>query len=303
MPTSAFFAVLRDVTKLAAAAADDLAAQSAKLTAAADDIATLTGKAAVKTAGVAGDDLAVGAGQVGGVSPNRELPALWRITKGSALNKAWLTVVLLVVSTLLPPAITVALVIGALYLAYEGGEGLLERFMPHGSHVEEEVLDEDAKVKGAIRTDLVLSLEILVIALASTGDVPLAHKAAVLVLVSIGMTVAVYGLIGLIIRLDDMGLALARNGSSTRQAVGRAMANAAPRILALLEPVGMVAMFAVAGGILTHLVHVQYQHWALGFTGDIAAGAAVGLVLAGAHTLVNMLRKPRGPVTEATDKT
>ena len=110
---------MRDVTKLAAAAADDLAAQSVKLASAAVDIAALTGKAAAKSAGVAGDDLAVGAGQVSGVSPNRELPALWRIIKGSAFNKVWLSVILLVVGYYAPVVINMALVCGALYLAFE----------------------------------------------------------------------------------------------------------------------------------------------------------------------------------------
>lgn len=291
MPTSAFFAVLRDTAKLAAAAADDLAAQGAKLTAAADDIATLTGHAAVKTAGVAGDDLAVGAGQVGeGLTPNRELPALWAITKGSALNKTWLSIVLLVVSAFVPAAITVALCLGALYLAYEGAEGLLERFHPHSMDDEFEVLTEEQKVKGAIRTDMVLSLEILVIALASTGEAPLAYKAAVLALVSIVMTVGVYGLIGLIIRLDDMGLALAKSAGAWRRALGRKMVTAAPAILKFLDPVGMVAMFAVAGGIFTHMFHVQYPHWSIGFGADILLGVAIGLALAGAHVAVRRLQ-------------
>jgi len=291
MPASAFFAVLRDTAKLAAAAADDLAAQSAKLTAAADDIAGLTGKAAAKTAGVAGDDLAVGAGQVGeGLSPNRELPALWKITKGSALNKTWLSVVLLIVSAFMPVAITVALCFGAMYLAYEGGEALLERFHPHGDDEEEEVLNEDQKVKGAIRTDMVLSLEILVIALAATGDAPLSYKAAVLALVSIVMTVGVYGLIGLIIRLDDMGLALAKSESSFRRNVGRKMVTAAPKVLKFLDPVGMVAMFAVAGGIFTHQVHLEFPHWTIGFVVDIIVGVVIGMVLAGGHTLINRVR-------------
>jgi len=290
MPTSAFFAVLRDTAKLAAAAADDLAAQGAKLTAAADDIATLTGHAAVKTAGVAGDDLAVGAGQVGeGLTPNRELPALWAITKGSALNKTWLSVVLLVVSAFVPAAITVALCMGALYLAYEGAEGLLERFHPHSMNDEFEALTEQQKVKGAIRTDMVLSLEILVIALASTGEAPLAYKAAVLALVSIVMTVGVYGLIGLIIRLDDMGLALAKSAGAWRRALGRKMVTAAPAILKFLDPVGMVAMFAVAGGIVSHQFHVQYAHWSIGFGLDILLGMAIGLTLAGGHVAVRRL--------------
>jgi predicted DNA repair protein MutK len=290
MPTSAFFAVFRDVAKLAATAADDLAAQSAKLTASADDIAALTGKAAAKTASVAGDDLAVGAGQVGeGLSPNRELPALWAITKGSFFNKTWLGLVLLAVSAFVPAAISVALCLGALYLAYEGGEGFLEHFHPHSLDDEFVALSEDQKVKGAIRTDLVLSLEILVIALASTGDAPLAHKAAVLALVGLVMTVGVYGLIGLIIRLDDMGLALAKSPSDFRRALGRKMVRAAPVILKFLDPIGMVAMFAVAGGIFTHMAHLEFPHWTIGFAVDGVVGLAVGLILAGGHHLIHRL--------------
>lgn len=291
MATSAFFALLRDVSKLAATAADDLAAQSVKLTAAADDIAALTGKATAKTVGVAGDDLAVGAGQVAGVSPNRELPALWRITKGSALNKVWLAALLLVVGYFLPQAITVALALGALYLAYEGGEGLLEYFHEESGEAAEEVpMTEDEKVRGAIKTDIVLSFEMLVISLAATGDAPLGYKIAVLALVGVVMTIGVYGLIGLIIRLDDMGLALARSGDGFRRRLGLLMANAAPVVLKVLGPVGMVAMFAVAGGILGHLVHLEVGHWALALLADIGIGIVVGLLLVGLHHLWAKLR-------------
>lgn len=292
MATSAFFAVLRDITKLAASAADDLASQASKAAMAADDVASLAGSAAVKTAGVAGDDLAVGASQVAGVSPNRELPALWRIAKGSALNKLWLGAVLLVVSAFLPQAITVALGLGALYLAYEGAEGLLEHFHAPAQAAEEEApMTEDEKVRGAIKTDMVLSFEMLVISLASTGDAPLSYKIAVLALVGAAMTVGVYGLIGLLIRLDDMGLALARSAAAWKQALGRKMANAAPRILRVLGPVGMVAMFAVAGGIFTHLMHWSLSPWPVAMAADIGLGVAVGLALAGAHLLWEKLRR------------
>lgn len=302
MPTSAFFAVLRDTAKLAAAAADDLASQTAKvaatavddlasqaakMSAAADDIATLTGKATAKTAGIAGDDLAVGAGQVGGISPNREIPAVLRIMRGSALNKAWLSVVLLIVAAFAPVLITVALVLGALYLAFEGGEALLERFHPHSLDDEFAPMSEDQKVRGAIRTDLILSLEILVISLSATGDVSLMVKAGVLLLVSVVMTLLVYGIILLIIRLDDMGLAMARRGSPRAAWIGNKMANAAPLILKALDPIGMVAMFAVAGGIFSHLLHIEYPHWALGLLGDGAMGAIIGVLLAGGFTVAH----------------
>lgn len=290
MPTSAFFAVLRDVSKLAATAADDLATQAVKLTSAADDIATLTGKAAAKTAGVAGDDLAVGAGQVGGVAAHRELPALWRIIKGSAFNKAWLTVVLLILSAVLPQAITVALVIGALYLAYEGGEGLLERFHPASVDEDFEPLSEDDKVKGAIRTDLVLSLEILVIAASAVSEASLAYRATVLVLVGILMTFGVYGLIALIIRLDDMGAELTLFENRWVRGLGRKMVNATPVVLRILSPLGMFAMFAVAGGIFTHQLHLEFAHWTIGLLVDVALAVFIGLVLAGSHLAIHHLR-------------
>lgn len=293
MATPAFFAVLRDISKLAASAADDLASQSAKMAAAADDIAALTGKAAIKTAGVAGDDLAVGAGQVSGVSPHRELPALWRISKGSLLNKVWLSALLLLVSYIFPLGITIALVLGALYLAYEGGEGLMELLKGEAeAQTDEPVLTEDEKVKGAVKTDMVLSFEMLVISLAAAGDVSLEYKVAVLALVGLLMTVVVYGVIALIIRLDDMGLALARSSKPMNQKLGRALVNAAPLVLRVLGPIGMVAMFAVAGGILMHtLAHIEYPHWALGLGFDILVGVVTGMAMALTH---NAWLKMRG---------
>ncbi len=292
MPTSAFFAVLRDVTKLTATAADDMASQASKLLTSADDIAVMGGKATAKTAGVAGDDLAVGAGQVGGLAPNREIPAVLRIARGSALNKAWLALVLLVVSEFLPVAITVALAFGALYLAYEGGEGLLERLFPHadGDDDDEANMTEDQKVKSAIRTDLVLSLEILVIAMSTLDQAPLPMKVAVLFVVAVVMTVGVYGLIALIIRLDDMGLKLMRSESARMRSLGSRLVKAAPVILRVLEPVGMVAMFMVAGGIFAHMLHLDAGHWTLGLVMEAAIGVVAGLVLAGGHMLVNKLR-------------
>jgi predicted DNA repair protein MutK len=296
VPVSAFFSLLRDATKLAAAAADDVASQSAKLVAAADDVASMAGNAAVKTAGVAGDDLAVGAGQVAGVSPNRELPALWRISKGSLFNKVWLAALLLVVDQVVPVVITGVLLLGALYLAYEGGETLLEMIgrlgqrVPAGESAEPE-LSEDQKVKGAIRTDMVLSFEMLVIALTAAGAAPLLQKVVVLAAVGLLMTVGVYGLIALLIRLDDMGLALTKSAKPWRRKMGRKMVNAAPVIIGALGPIGMVAMFAVAGGILTHAAGMHYPNWMLGTVADISLGVAVGALLAGAGHWLAGLRK------------
>lgn len=287
---SAFFAVLRDMSKLAATAADDLAYQASKMSAAADDIASLTGKATAKASGVAGDDLAVGAGQVGtGISPNRELPTLWRIIKGSALNKAVLGALLLAISAYAPVIVTIFLGCGALYLAFEGGEGVLEHWWPHTAE-EEATMNEDQKVKQAVTTDMVLSLEILVIALSAIGEASMAYKALVLIAVSVIMTLGVYGLVGLIIRLDDMGLALVQTGVPWKCSVGRKMVNAAPVILKALEPIGVVAMFAVAGGILAHLLHVEVAPGALGLLADTTVGVCVGLLMAGSHQGINRLR-------------
>ncbi len=285
MPTSAFFAVLRDVAKLAALAADNVAKQSAKLVAAADDVAVLTGRAAAKTAGIAVDDLAVGAGKMIGVSPASELPSIWRIFKWSAINKVWLVALVLAVSVWLPPLITAALVAGGLYLAYEGGKALLDRLGVGGGRGDK-ALSEEEKIRGAIKTDIVLSLEILVISLTVAADAPLAQKAAVLVAMSVVMTVGIYGLVALLVRLDDIGLAMTRSAMPSRQALGRRIVAVAPRILKALEPIGMVAMLAVAGGIFTHLVHLPYPHWTVQLLGDTAVGALIGAVLAGIGRLV-----------------
>ncbi len=285
MPTSAFFAVLRDTAKLAALAADDVAKQGAQLVAAADDIAVLTGRAAAKTAGIAVDDLAVGASKITGVSPARELPAILTIGKWSAINKVWLVALVLAVSVWAPVVITVALVLGGLYLASEGGKALMQRFGVGGTGAAVQ-LTEDDKIKGAIRTDIVLSLEILVISLAAVGEAPLAHKAAVLIAMSVIMTVGIYGLVAALVRLDDWGLHLARTASAGRQALGRRIVALAPRILHALDPIGMVAMLAVAGGIFTHLVHLEYPYWIVGLLADTLVGAVIGLVLAGGVHLV-----------------
>jgi hypothetical protein len=292
MPTSAFFAVLRNVAKLAAAAADDVAAQGLKLAAAADDVALMTGRAAAKTAGIAADDLAVGASKMTGVSPAQELPAIWRIMRASALNKTWLIALVLAVDTLFPLGIQLALVAGGLYLAYEGGKAVLERLGWGGGAAEEPLTDEQ-RIRGAIVTDIVLSLEILVISLTVAAQAPFEHKLVVLVAMSVLMTVGIYGLIAALVRLDDIGLALVRAPDTTRRALGRRIVWAAPRILGALGPIGMVAMLAVAGGIFTHLVHFQAPHALLGLAVDIAAGAAVGVVLAAAGAWWQRLRAHR----------
>lgn len=292
MPTPTFFTLLRDVSKIAATAADDLAAQSVKLTSTVDDIAGLTGKAAAKTAGVAGDDLAVGAGQIQGLSPARELPAIWRIARISFLNKLWMAAALLCLAWAMPMAITGILVAGGLFLAFEGGESLLESLTDEEGGAPEPLQSEDARVKGAIRTDIVLSLEILVISLAAIGpDHPLLHKAVVLLLMGTTMTVAVYGLVALIVRLDDMGLALARSQQPLVRNIGLGVARSAPIALRALGFIGVTAMFAVSGSIFNHLLHWQLP-WGSVAQGaaDTSIGLVVGTVLAGGWHLVQKAR-------------
>lgn len=293
MPTSAFFAVLRNVAKLAAAAADDVAAQGLKLAAAADDVALMTGRAAAKTAGIAADDLAVGASKMTGVSPAQELPAIWRIFRASALNKTWLIAIVLAVDALFPLGIQLALVAGGLYLAYEGGKAVLER-LGWGSATAEAPLTDEQRIRGAIVTDIVLSLEILVISLTVAAQAPFEQKLVVLIAMSILMTVGIYGLIAALVRLDDLGLALVRAPDATRQAMGRRIVWAAPRILGALGPIGMVAMLAVAGGIFTHLVHFSPPHWTLGLAVDITSGAVVGVALAAAGVWIKRLGSRTG---------
>ncbi len=269
MPTSALFAVFRNVAKLAAAAADDVAAQGVKLAAAADD-------------------LAVGASKMTGVSPAQELPAIWRIMRASALNKVWLIALVLTVDAMFPLGIQLALIAGGLYLAFEGGKAVLERLGWDSGPAEAPLTDEQ-RIRGAIVTDIVLSLEILVISLTVAEQAPFEQKLVVLIAMSVVMTIGIYGLIAALVRLDDVGLALVRAPHAARQALGRWIVRAAPRILGALGPIGMVAMLAVAGGIFTHLVHFQAPHWALGMAVDIAAGSIVGVVLAAAGAWIQRL--------------
>jgi predicted DNA repair protein MutK len=247
MPTS-LFALLDDLTLLL------------------DDVATLTKVAAKKTAGVLGDDLALNAQQVAGVESARELPVVWAVAKGSAINKAVLVPAALALSALAPWAVTPALMLGGLYLCYEGVEKLAHRALhPAEAGAEEDaarralsdpavdlVAFEREKIRGAIRTDFILSAEIITISLASVAEVSFGTRVAVLVAVSVLMTAGVYGLVAGIVKLDDLGLALSRRPSAAARALGRAVLAAAPRLMKLLSVAGTAAMFLVGGGILAH---------------------------------------------------
>jgi len=239
-----------------------------------DDVAAMTKIATKKTAGVLGDDLALNAQQVTGVKADRELPVVWAVAKGSALNKVILVPVALLISAFVPWLITPLLMLGGLYLCFEGVEKLSHKFLhPEQAEAEktqllEAVANEDVdlvdleknKIKGAIRTDFILSAEIIVIALGTVAASTFSVRVATLIAISAIMTIGVYGLVAAIVKLDDAGLHLTRpsDGSepgSLSMALGKGILWFAPLLMKFLSVVGTAAMFIVGGGILTHGVH------------------------------------------------
>jgi predicted DNA repair protein MutK len=252
-----------------------------------DDVALLTKVAAKKTAGVLGDDLALNAQQVAGVNADRELPVVWAVCKGSFVNKAILVPSALAISALAPWAVTPILMIGGAYLCFEGFEKLAHKFL--SSEAEEAVhreqlvqaladpsidllaLEKD-KIKGAVRTDFILSAEIIAITLGTVQNSPLATQVTVLSGIAVVMTAGVYGLVAGIVKLDDLGLHLSHQGGDgvamrLQRSVGRGILKAAPYLMKGLSVAGTVAMFLVGGGILTHGIpaarHVIEQ-WSVG---------------------------------------
>ncbi len=258
-----------------------------------DDVATLTKVATRKTAGVLGDDLALNAQQVSGVRAERELPVVWAVAKGSLRNKAILVPAALAISAFAPWAITPLLIVGGLFLCYEGAEKLVHRFLHAGADdahraelrraltdpsVDLVALERD-KIKGAIRTDFILSAEIIVITLGTVAAASLGTRIGVLVGISLLMTVGVYGLVAGIVKLDDGGLALTRSASTAVQSVGRAIVVATPWLMKTLSIAGTAAMFLVGGGILTHGIPALH-HFAEKALHGIASGmATLGNVL------------------------
>lgn len=233
-----------------------------------DDVAAMSKVAAKKTASVLGDDLALNAQQVSGVKADRELPIVWAVAKGSMVNKAILVPLALLISAFIPWAITPLLMIGGAYLCYEGFEKVAHKLIPGDHHEEKpatpQVKDEaDAKklekekVKGAVRTDFILSAEIIVISLGIVSSAPFINQVTVMVLIAVAMTVGVYGLVGAIVKIDDAGLYLSKlSGESSVmnsvRAFGRVIVNAAPWLMKTLSVVGTIAMFLVGGSIISH---------------------------------------------------
>ncbi|WP_417618019.1 DUF808 domain-containing protein [Oceanisphaera sp.] len=239
-----------------------------------DDISLMTKVAARKTAGVLGDDLALNAQQVSGVRAERELPVVWAVAKGSLRNKVILVPAALVISALAPWAIVPLLMLGGAYLCYEGVEKLVHSFMrqegaeqPHLSELDEtvdRVVFEQDKIKGAIRTDFILSAEIIVITLGTVAAASFGQQVTVLATIALLMTVGVYGLVAGIVKLDDLGLYLSQK-TGALQKTGNVLLAACPYLMKGLSVVGTAAMFLVGGGILVHGLPVIEQvihHWA-----------------------------------------
>lgn len=283
-----------------------------------DDVATISGVAAKKTAGVVGDDLALNAEQVSGVSTERELPVVWAVARGSLINKAILVPAALLISAFLPVAIKPLLMIGGLFLCYEGVEKLVHKYLHRAQDtaaerrarlkaVADERVDvvafERAKIKGAVRTDFILSAEIVVIALGTMSTETIQRQIVALTLVAIAVTVLVYGIVAGIVKLDDLGLRLQRAGSSVakggstfKKSLGEWLLRAAPVMMKGISFIGTAAMFMVGGSIIVHGVplieHVVQPLVAparevfglLGTLVNSVLDAVVGLV-AGAITL------------------
>jgi predicted DNA repair protein MutK len=318
---SGLIALLDDVAAIAKVAASSL-----------DDVAAATAKAGAKSAGVVIDDAAVTPTYVTGFTPDRELPIIWKIAKGSLRNKLlFLTPAFIALAAFLPQALTPLLMLGGAYLCFEAAEKVMEKLGLHahvGGHdpdlpvTLESGEQESRMVTGAIRTDLILSAEILAIALGELGNMPLTTKAGALVGVSIAVTVLVYGAVALIVKMDDIGLRLATHENGASQALGRGLVAGMPKLLSALSTIGTAAMAWVGGGIVLHGMEVvgtlpALPHTLHGWAHAIAAaspvavgaiewtvnaifagifGVALGFVIAQAVTLVGKL-KPAKPAT------
>ncbi|HNQ28197.1 MAG TPA: DUF808 domain-containing protein [Aquaticitalea sp.] len=260
-----------------------------------DDVAAMAKVSTKKTAGILGDDLAVNAEKASGFVSERELPVLWAIAKGSFLNKVIILPLAFLLSAFFPFGVTVALIIGAMYLAYEGAEKVYDYFVPH-KHGEasiflktdltkEEILKiEKERIKSAIVTDFILSVEIVIIALGTVVGQPLKFQILVVSIVAIVATIGVYGIVALIVRMDDFGYRLIRfndRDNSISDFFGRLLVNALPKIIKALAVIGTIALMLVSGGIFLH--HLDFLHHFLetwpSLLREFVAGLLAGIVL------------------------
>jgi predicted DNA repair protein MutK len=286
-----------------------------------DDVSVLAKVAAKKTAGVLGDDLALNAQQVSGVDSRRELPVVWAVAKGSFVNKAILVPAALAISAVAPWAVTPLLMVGGAYLCFEGFEKLAHRLL-HSRQDDEQahqaltaaLVDpavdlcavEKDKIKGAVRTDFILSAEIIAITLGTVAGADFVTRLAVMAGIAVVMTVGVYGIVAGIVKLDDLGLYLSRKGGAAA-AVGEAILKAAPWLMKVLSVAGTAAMFLVGGGILVHgfppLRHAVEglagggSHWLVGTGANVLTGMVAGAIVLGVITLGQRLL--RGKAAQA----
>ena len=272
---SGFFALLDDISVLM------------------DDVVTMSKISAKKTAGILGDDLAVNAEKASGFVSSRELPVLWAITKGSIFNKFIILPAAFLLSAFLPSLITIILILGGLYLAYEGVEKIYDYFIPHKNTVVDsgsESMSETAilaleqkKIKSAILTDFILSVEIIIITLGTVLDQSLTIQIAVVSIISSIATVGVYGTVALIVRMDDFGLKLIQKSKGHKNLLnytGVALVNALPIVIKLLSVIGTVALLLVSGGIFSHNLEA-FHHLLENFPGilrDLSFGLSAGLL-------------------------
>jgi predicted DNA repair protein MutK len=309
---SGLVALLDDVSVIAKLAASSL-----------DDVGAAATKAGTKAAGVVIDDAAVTPSYVVNFTPDRELPIIARIAKGSLINKLVILLPLaLLLSEFLPAAITPLLMVGGLFLCFEGAEKVLEKLggEKHGETLEDPITDiaqfEKERVSGAVRTDFILSAEIMAIALNEVSDTPLLERAAVLAVVGIVITIGVYGAVAFIVKMDDIGLHLAKRSSAAARQLGRFLLWAMPKLMSLLASVGTLAMLWVGGQIIVHGAHVLglhgpsdvihgAEHAVAGATGPLggllgwltnaALSAVVGVILGAiVAMIVHQVQKLRG---------
>ncbi|WP_271393969.1 DUF808 domain-containing protein [Aequorivita sinensis] len=274
-----------------------------------DDVAVMSKVAAKKTAGILGDDLAVNAEKASGFASSREIPVLWAITKGSFINKLIILPIAFLLSAFIPIAVTIILLLGGLYLAYEGAEKIYEFIFPH-AHSKEEKVDvemseaeilayENERVKSAIITDFILSLEIVIIALGTVLTQPLATQIIVVSIIALLATVGVYGIVALIVRMDEVGFKLiksSKEGKSFKKSLGLFLVQALPIIIKSLSVIGTIALLLVAGGIFVH--NVDFFHSFLptlpSFVGEFIVGLIIGficlLIVIGAKKLWKVIK-------------
>ncbi|PXY39011.1 DUF808 domain-containing protein [Flavobacterium cheongpyeongense] len=258
-----------------------------------DDVAVMSKIAAKKTAGILGDDLAVNAEKASGFASSRELPVLWAISKGSLLNKAIILPIAFLLSAFLPVAIIVILVLGGLFLAYEGAEKIYEFIFPHSheesegiseeTFTEEEILEmEKGKIKSAIITDFILSVEIVIIALGTVIEEPLMQQIIVTSIIAVIATIGVYGIVALIVRMDEAGYRLikfSKREKSVSKFIGNILVKALPLIIRSLTVIGTIALLLVAGGIFVHYIPFFHHYVPAIQLPSVIKEFVIGLVL------------------------